>query len=167
MTKPWRISALQTEMLLSSHFLEYKTLNPSWQLNNQFVPEWYQLATQKQYTGKIPFFQQYSIFPIIHSKIPPPEFGKVNKMNFCKMISLEFSGLNYSLIVENKLLSYNGTFLFDSEFEVMGDIDGKLEIRICLNDSQFIERQKVKSSSAQTVANVFASLYAAIFIFIL
>jgi hypothetical protein len=125
------------------------------------------LAIQNQYTGKIPFFQQNSIFPIINSKKPMPEFGRVNKMNFCKMISLEFSGSNYSMIVENMLLLYNGTFLFDSEFEVMGDIDGKLEIRICLNDSPFIERQKVKSSSAPTVASFVASLYAAIFIFIL
>jgi hypothetical protein len=153
---------LQAEMSLTSHFLEYNALMPS-TINNQIVPKWYDFATRNQFPGKIPYFRQNSIFQIITSKEITSEFGRINKMNFCKMISLGFNGSDYSLLAGNTLLSYNDVIYFDGEFEVISNIDGTLEPRICLGDSPFIEQPPEVSSSTKTSLSFMFSLLSAVF----
>ena len=164
MTKAWKIKGLYKDISLSQHFLEYSKLQRSWILNNQFVPQWYYLAKRYKITDIVPVFRPNSVLPLIYPKELFTVLGRINKMNFCKMISLGSNSSEYNIMAGNTLLSYNGTFFFDGEFEVISKIDGTVEPRICLEDSAFIEHLLDLSSMLEPSSALLSLLHVTMFL---
>ena len=139
--KPWHIIHNGRSFYIRQSFLEYMLEADK---GNIMKPSWLMYAESSDLNASINFSipQSWKILYRRRFKVRP---YVLTKLHSCKQIRL--SEHEYDLKAKNTLLVSNLTsrVLFDAEFDLVYDTDGKLRPRVCVLDTILKDKQQANS----------------------
>ena len=133
--KMWSVVLNGTTSQFQQSFLEYTIA--STKPHGTFIPSWLKVSSNASLLDKV---SAPHLWRIGNSKPISALPYFLTKLHTCEQISLDDA--EYKLMAENHILISNLTtrVLFDSEFDMVTDIDGKVAPRVCVSDT-FLQRK--------------------------
>ena len=137
--KMWYVVLNGSTSQFQQSFLEYTIA--STKPYGIFIPSWLKVSSNASLLDSFNVSAPH-LWRIVYSKRTSALPYFLTKLHTCEQISLDDA--EYKLLAENHILISNLTtrVLFDSEFDMVTDIDGKVAPRVCVSDTILQRKHK-------------------------